>query len=490
MKSNSLQTLARIAIVSVASFLVPLVLGFSGPAHAWGPSTQISIVTTSVHVLSQDRQIPLLRLELYVLEGARISETELKALYPNFDLNPIGTAEREIYLLQSVRGRRVDAYFAYRLGTLGKLVARLSAPMSSARPDLRQQYSRDTDLHIRGAEIKTSPRTLVDSQAYLTLLVHDATAQDDTIIVDYSSGMGFEGLARASLSIDVSRAVDAVADVWFTIFVSDVQAINVSVAHIRDYSLAALEYFLNHDKLTEADEMYGKVTSLGVMTSDLRKEIGDAYFDTGHFEDAMEHYRLVLEKEPGRRDVVVKIAGYYGILGEEAASEGRLEDARNAYAAALNADVLDMDAQRKLRKAGARLLARDQRLMDARVNILAARDKEVEAEGVALGRNFAEAISLLREAESRYASVNDEFPAEGRAAELGRKNVTLRIRELKGELIRNAQSLSGSGFTRDARHRLKHDDGLSEAALHSMLDNEFNTSIRALSDGLSESLSP
>lgn len=484
MKSNVSHTLV---VLMVTLFLVPLFSLLSSPAYAWGPSTQLSIVTTSVHVLSQERQIPLARLESYVLEGARISEMELKALYPAYDLNPIDTIEREIYLLQSVRGNRVDPYFAYRLGALGKLVARLAAPMSSARSDLRQQYSRDTDHHIRGVSITVSSRTLVDSRAYFTFLVREASAQDDTITVDYRSGLGFDGLAKASLSTDASRGVDAVADVWFTIFSSNVEAINVSMSHVRNYSLAALGYFLESEKLAEADEMYDKVVSLGVMTPNFRKEIGDAYFDTGHFESAMEHYMLVLEKEPGRRDVVVKIAGYYGVLGEEAASEGRLEDARDAFAAALKADVLDMDAQRKLRAAESKILSREERLMSSRIAILAARDNEVEAEGAALNRNYAKAISLLREAEERYSSVNGEFPAEGRAAELGRKNVILRIRELKGQLIRNAQSLSGSGFTRDARHWLKDEGGVSESALRSMLENEYRISIEVLSDGLNQS---
>lgn len=475
-------------VLTMTLLMVSVLLVYPSPAHAWGPSAQVSIVTTSVHVLSLKRQIPLHKLESYVLEGARSSETEVKALYPTYDLNPIDAIEREIYLLQSVRGDRVDPYFAYRLGTLGKLVAQLASPMSSARPDLRVQYSRDTDRHIRGAVITTSTRKLVDSRAYFTFLVRAASAQDDTIAIDYGSGLGFDGLAKASLSIDASRGVDAVADVWYTIFASNVEAINVSMSHIRSYSLAALEYFLGHEKLAEADEMYDKIVSLSVMTTDFRKEIGDAYFDTGYFENAMEHYLLVLEKEPGRRDVVVKIAGYYGILGEEAASEGRLEDARDAYAAALKADVLDMDAQRKLRVAEVKILSREERLMSARVAILSARDNEVEAEGAAMNRNFAKAISLLREAENRYSSVDGEFSAEGRAAELGRKNVILRMRELKGELIRNAQSLSGSGFTRDARHRLKHEGGVGESALRSMLENEYRVSIEVLSEGLSQSL--
>ena len=331
-------------------------------ASAWGPIAQRSIVATAAHVLSRQHEIRLTKLESYIREGAEAPKAVIEKLYPNVDVNAVGTIEREIYLLQTVRGNRVDPYYAYRLGTLGQLVAQTCSPMESAGQSVREEYFRDVDRYIRRVQMQTSDRLLVDPQAYFLRVRQDASNQDDTIEVDYRSGLGFDGLAGAMLSEDASRAVDAVADVWYTIFAQDVEHINVSQTDVRDFSLQGLEYYLAHNKLREADEMYAKVASLGMMTPDLRKNIGDVYFDTGHFDNAIEQYRSVLEAEPGRRDVVVRISGYFEVLGDTALAKNRLEDARDAFASALEADALNPDALRKLQNAESKIASRDERL--------------------------------------------------------------------------------------------------------------------------------
>ncbi|HNR37307.1 MAG TPA: hypothetical protein PKO36_19185, partial [Candidatus Hydrogenedentes bacterium] len=60
-----------------------------------------------------------------------------------------------------------------------------------------------------------------------------------------------------------------------------------------------------------------------------------------------------------------------------------------------------------------------------------------------------EAFDALKKAQAAYNRVTDEFRTEAQAAAAGVGNINARLRELKNELIGNAQALSGSAFRFD-----------------------------------------
>ena len=101
------------SLVSVLAFAT--VIGLCAPARAWGPVTQLSLVRAGTHLLSQDGSIPLVKLERYVREGAQVSDEGMMDLNPLFEIDAVGAIQREMFLLQAVRGERVDPYYAYRL---------------------------------------------------------------------------------------------------------------------------------------------------------------------------------------------------------------------------------------------------------------------------------------------------------------------------------------------------------------------------------------
>ena len=465
---------------AILAFSIALALALATPASAWGPTAQSSISNAAAHVLSREDNFPLTQLIKYVHEGASLPAAELDQLHQLFPIDPVGAIQREMYLLQSVRTDRIDPYYAYRLGTLGAMVVRATAPLAQTSASARREYYADVERSIDGVDLRVDRRKQVDPRAYFNLVTADAWANDQTILVDYRGGVGFSGYARSALSIDASRSVNAVADVWYTIISSAAPVFELSPSNIRDYSIGAIQFYLKLGNFEEVEEAYRDATAQGMITTAMRKSIGDLYFEAGFAERAIEEYEKVLADSPGQRDVTERISQYYEGVGDAAIARNNLEDARDAFALALNVDSLHPTAQRKLLSVEARIFARDERLISQRLATEEALSYENRAEEASVRRDYAMAISLLREAQSQYAAVTDEFPAEARVAELGNRNVGLRIAELKGELIENAQSLSGTGFRFDAQRLASQTGDRNEQALKRMLNEEYDRALEAL----------
>ncbi|MCH8204164.1 MAG: hypothetical protein IID09_03325 [Candidatus Hydrogenedentes bacterium] len=451
-----------------------------GSASAWGPVTQISITTTAAHVLARDDEYPLTKLLQYVRQGAEVSPAVQNEMHPLFEIDSVGAIQREMFLLQSVRGDRVDPYFVYRLGVLGKLVVQASAPLANSGTRVRELYYADVERGIDGVGLEVRPRKHVDPRAYFTFITSEASKNDQTIIIDYQGGIGFRGYAASALSIDASRSVNAVADVWYTILSSAAPAFELSPSNMREYTLGAVRFYLSVRNLREVDAAYEKAEARGILTIDVQKSIGDLFFDAGLAERAIDEYRKVLTRSPGRRDVTERMSRHYELVGDEALSHQNLKDARDAYAKALQVDSLHPLAQRKLFDVEARIFARDERLVAQRIATDEAGELENRAKEAAIRRDYAQAIALLRQAEQLYGIVTDEFPVQARTASIGLRNVVASMRELKQELITNAQSLSGTGFRFDARHLAAATGDKNQQALQDMLSAEYGRALQEL----------
>ena len=460
---------------------VALAVTLAPVSHGWGPVSQVSIVNTAVYVVSLDGSIPLRKFRQYVEQGARMEASEREAMYPNFDIDPVGTISTEISLLKSMMGDRIDPYFAYRLGALGTLVAEATAPLAEAPAPVQAQYYGDVDGYIGRAKIDPrNDRHQVDPSAYFSRLRTIAQAQDETIILEYRTGLGFEGLAKAAISQDASRSVDAVADVFYSIISSRVAFSNISSSNAREYALGAMEFYIQKKNLEEAGEVYKKMESLGLRSNDLRKRIGDMYYEGGYYDRAVQEYMAVLQSDPGRRDVIEHISDYYVKVGDEAMEYERLEAAEEAYGSALAANKLHPTAQSKLQGVEDLIEERDSRMGVARGAIQRAQDAESVAQQEALSGNYAQAIAALRLAEQEYRSVTPEFPDAARQASVGLQNVTNQLNQYKEALIVNAQVLSGAGYAESVKRIAASMPGFGEDGLHALVENEFQGAVDAL----------
>ncbi|MCP4645096.1 MAG: hypothetical protein GY851_31935 [bacterium] len=436
---------------ALLTLVVLVVAAVAGPAGAWGPTTDVALVTTAAKLISKRTAIPLTNLQRDIQAGASVSESELQALIPTATDNPVTAIESEMILLQAIRGNRVDPYYAYRLGALGKLVSRISSPLADADPEYRRMYYADVDKNVERVPLTARDRQIVDPPVYLPRVQRSAATQRDVILKDYQDGIGFKGVAAQALSGDVSRTINTIADVWYTVIQGSAVVANVPQARLRSYFLDGLQFYIRRGNSTETNAAYTRLAEMGLRTADLQKQVGDMFFDAGQFGRAMEEYNAVLKKEPSRRDVAQRIAEYYVKVGDAALKEGQLESARDAYTRALEADKLHPSAQAKLLEAQKLIDGRDARLEVVRAALTRGRGLESRAEQQSVNRNYGQAMEFLVQARNEYLAVGGEFQREAVEARTGLNRIADGVARLKGELVQNAGSLSGSGATFDAR---------------------------------------
>jgi tetratricopeptide (TPR) repeat protein len=389
--------------------------------------------------------------------------------------------ESEMYLLQAVRGSRVDPYYAYRLGVLGALVAEVSAPLYGTNPTYRNLYYADVEGNIDRVQLQSKRRVAVDPASYLSEVTSEAQGRADLIVSDYKSGLGFKGVAGAALSEDASRSVNAVADVMLTVLRGQVTVTNLSQGQIRDYVVDAIRFYIARNNDAETEAAYAKLMDLGVTTVDLQKQIGDMFYDAEKFERAMQEYKSVLAQAPSRRDVIERIADYYVRQGDDALSEKDLEGALASYNDALEADMLHPSAQSKKLEAQAMITERDARLEAQRRSLGQGDDLLRQADSLIFKQEYTEALTLLRQASTSYGEVTDEFPTEAQLARRGLLNATQRISQLQRDVVANAGSLSGLGATTGLRaDAVEAAASVDQAALRQLVEAQYQAELAKL----------
>ncbi len=474
----------------ISLIVVLLCSVFAFTAAAWGPRAQTTLVLAAAHMLSKENAVPLTRLIDHIRSGADVSPTVFEQLMPDATKDPLRAIQDEMALLQTVRGSSIDPYMAYRLGVLGKLVARITSPMLTADPRYRNLYYADVENAIANCPLKSSPRRDVDPAVYFAGVQHEAAVRTDVIEKEYQAGVGFRGVAGQSLSQDVSRSVNAIADVWFTILQGKAQVASISDSRIREYYVDALEYYLARRNTAAVSATYDKLTSIGAQTPEMRKRIADMFFDAEQYERAIQEYRAVLTEQPGRKDVMQRLSEYFKRRGDDAMKAGKLEAAREAFMEAAESDKLDPQAQELLIEAERRIADRDERKKAAQTALEQAFAAEKRAEDSLRRSDFAGAIAQLTEAEQLYGSVSDEFPEERRAAQNGVNNVIKRKNQLRDELLRNAQNFSGSGSSADIVALVKSQQaGLAKEGLSELLEKERTTAVHSMALEKKQSLS-
>ena len=433
---------------SMVAIVVVFAVAASASAQTWERDTQMVIVTTAMHMLSKNGFVQLPKLQKEIQQGAAASPQTVAQLYPALSSGGPGRAiEAEMYLLEAMRGSKLDPYFASRLGALGALVSRITAPLQDTDSTYRTQYFADAAANVRRMTFRPSARKMVDPVPYFERLVRLANERNDLMIKDYQEGLGFGGVANAALSEDFSRSVDAVADVWNTLLTTNVAHAGISAAQRQDYVASAIQYYIGRGNAKELDVNYARLTEIVPRTPELAKRIGDMFYGAQLYDRAIREYSFVMATEPRRRDIVEKIGAYYVGIGDEHLADNRLEQALEAYAKAAEQDPLNSVAEAKRLETASLIGERDARLQTSRRHIEEGALLQREAEEFLQQSRFADAFTRLKEAEARYNMVTGEFTVEYQMANAGLGNVNTQLRELKTQLIENAQSFSGSGFS-------------------------------------------
>jgi tetratricopeptide (TPR) repeat protein len=438
-----------------------------------------------MNLLSKNGDAPLSRLAGDIKAGAAVSMSEIELSYPDLATSPLQAVESEMALLAAMRQSRVDAYFAYRMGVLGKVVAMITSPMRAAQVNYRNQYNEDTDKAIAGLQLRQTPRKEVDPRTYFERVFLEAKASDDMILRQYQDGTGFKGVASATFSADASRSVGAVCDVWWTVLSSRTVQGGVSETQMQRYVLESYAFFIKRGNEKEIDQANAQYAALTPITPDMRAKIGDLLLESGFQDRAIKEYETAINAAPDRRDVVQKVSDFYVAKGDAALKEDKLEDARAAFEKAAKANPLHDSAESRRLEAENLILERDGRLATQQAAIQSANDMRDLAEQEAQKNRYAEAIALLQQAETAYKEVTEEFPNEFQQRTRGERDVQNRTAQLKEALTANASSYSGSGSATDPREMVAAGvKGLEQDALRQIVKNQHKSEMDKLSQRL------
>ena len=454
------------------------------PSWAWESKTQTSVVVASGHVLASSSTLPKKQFIEYLTMGTRISPEVEEQLYPNFDTNPGIALQREIYLLQAIKGDRVDPYFTFRMGALGKKIVEIARPMRNAPIELRDAYYQDVEKNIGKARITSKPVENINISEYFNQVMSEAARNDRTIRFDYGSDIGFSGIASNVLHEDASRAVNAVTNVWNTIINNKINNRNQSKTDMREYMLGAIDFYLKHKKINEVDAVYKQAESKRILTPELRKLVGDLYFNNEFYEEALRIYHALLSDNPSQRDVASQIAKYHILMGDREAKKGNLEDARDAYQLAAQVDSFADEATDKLTEMNMTIDKRDNRNMSQEDLNQKAIDSIANAEASAVGRDYAAAIQYLQEARDAYMGITSEFPELYKSKAIGMNQVKMKLDQMKDGLIKNAQRLSGSGAGYDARRLADMTEDAGPTTMQSMLKTEYDLAVKDIAQDI------
>jgi tetratricopeptide (TPR) repeat protein len=469
------QILTAVALALLAAF----------PAAAWGPRTQAAIVSTAMNLLSKNGDAPLIRLSSEIKAGAAVSVSDIELSYPDLANNPLQAVESEMALLAAMRQSRVDAYYAYRMGVLGKVVAMITSPMRGAQINYRNQYNEDSDKAINGVQLRQAPRKEVDPRTYFQRVFLEAQASEEMILKQYQDGMGFKGVAASTFPIDASRSVAAVCDVWWTVLSSRTVPGGVSEVQMQRYVLEAYAFFIGRRNEKEIDLANAQYGALAPITPDMRAKIGDLLLESGFQDRAIREYEAVMAAAPDRRDVVQKVSDFYVAKGDAALQENKLEEARADFEKAAKANPLHGSAESKRLQAENLILERDGRLAAQQAAIQSANDMRDLAEQEAQKNRYAEAIALLGQAEAAYKEVTEEFPNEFQQRTRGERDVQNRTGQFKEALTANASSYSGTGSATDPRELVAAGSkGLEQDALRQIVKNQLKLEMDKLSERL------
>ena len=458
-------------------------------ANAWGPRTQSAIVTKAANLVSKTGNAPIARMDGHIRAGVALPLSEITARYPEFTTAPVSVIEQEMALLSAARRGRVDAYFAHRLGILGKMVCAVTAPLAGAEVTWRNMYYADADNAITGVRLVEAARKEVDPKAYFARLQNELTLNSELIERQYKDGVGFKGVAETTFPADASRSVAAVADVWWTVLTSRTVPGGISESQLQEYVLAAQEYLIQRGNLQELEAAEAAHRQLTPFTADMSARVGDMLLAAGHEERAIAAYETVLAAAPDRKDVSRKVADFYVGKGNGLLQDGRLEDARDAFAAAAKANPLHPEAEAKRLEAEAQITARDNRQTAHREALSRAAEMRAMAEQEAARSYYAEAISLLQQAEIAYQEVTDEFPSEAQQRSRGLRDVRDLLNQWKQSLKGSAPTYSGRGFSEDLNGAVQAGmKGLEQEALTEMADRAHAAELERLTQEMQPQL--
>ncbi len=479
--STSLTATMMVLIVGMGSLIV------AQDAVAWDERAQKSITTMAMQIVKQ--QFPdafepgRSNYDLDVIQGCVDGYAALAGeITLNNDADTIQAIGTEIQTIRDIRPYGSGSYFAYRMGMLSALVSDVMIPYGFVWDErskfIQEDVFKDIDAHLDSySYVDSTDNHLEFVRAPKPYFAARRTFYKDDfrlITNDYQRGVGYNGFLKKSGPVYFIRAVNAVADVWFTVLrrEGDRALTPASSNTLTWYFVHEIEYLLNEkDNILQAGKAYGNFVKVNPNLPEAYEQVGDLYANHGSeegIERSVREWRIAHDiGGPERRRIAKKLSSYYMTEGrihlEAAAEPGALDtdlpNALRAFESALDFDRTSAEAASRIHETHVAINERNERF-EMTVDIISNGERTAEmADGYAEREDYTNAIETYRMAISLLEAVDDEFKDQSKAAQSKMRDLKKSISTVINDLLDRANEAIDNG-TRNVED-LRYDEAIA-----------------------------
>ncbi|GMV98952.1 MAG: hypothetical protein AMXMBFR84_00920 [Candidatus Hydrogenedentota bacterium] len=463
--------LAYVLLCAAAIMLI------SDAAWAWGPDAQRAIIGTSFQVVRRQIGDPFktrdneTNFETDVLRGVLIGPAGLGTPPPTENVSQaIGSIGAEIQLLRYVRKEGVGSYFAFRMGTLARIVSDVLFPysydQSAASKELLARINADVDKNLESIVFDDRARPLYyvrNVPMYFNDLLLPYKEAHNLIAADYKQGKNYNGYLKNGTGLFFQKSVQAISDVWYTVLRNEADPTHSAPSDkaITWYYVDEISHLLNEKHNTrEAERVYRIFAESNPGIADAFEKVGDVYYNYSRDDlkdRGVQIWMVALDNAEGpeRNRINSKLAGHYltagkksfDMAGKPEAPKDALEVALRNFTQALEIDRSNDEAASLINQTQVAIAERNERLQVALRTVAAAESVMREAEDRKVNAQYAESIALYNKAVLVFESVGDEFEEQHLAAQDGIESSKRNITDIINDVLNAAEDQIDQGDT-------------------------------------------
>jgi tetratricopeptide (TPR) repeat protein len=273
-----------------------LFLSIAESASAWGPEARRRIVSSALSIVRQ--AVP----RAITSETTAYDADVIKGMEDGWasiaERLPIGNEQQaveaisyELDTLKAALPHGAGSHFAYRMGVLAALTSDAMLPygitFTSKEDKLGEQLK--TDIDRIASRLKFQPkirnvRFIHATNSYYRTYRRDIEGDKNIIADDYRRGKGFQGYMTQATPAYYQRAIEAVVDVWYTVFTqkSRQAVLPPSSRTMTAYYIDEIEYLLDKkDNFEFANRAYNLYEKFNPDLKETHLTIGDLYYHYG-----------------------------------------------------------------------------------------------------------------------------------------------------------------------------------------------------------------
>ena len=469
------------------SLIVPLsltlcVLFFATDALAWGPRSRKAIAASAITLLRRNYDDAFkagqTAYDMDVLRGAEEGVPAIEGEVPlNTDAQAISAVSQQIEILRAVRKDGTGSYFAYRMGVLGALASEVvfpyGVPFTPEATRLAQILDEEIDAHVDQltfAVSHTGVGPIRDVQRYFQ--GKRTFYPDDLGIIrdDYATGRGYNGFLSEADQTYFSRAIEATADAWFSVFTAQgnpYAAGDVSPRILADYYLDEIRYLLLVRKnFEQAVRAYENLEKVNPGEPVLFETAGDYFYEFGQnayglatanvsaIDRGVREWQRAYGTPGAHRDRVSKKLSTHFIgqgdrLFRRADAPGGtstdLEEALQNFRKALEFDRGNDLAADRINETTVAIRAKRERFNMQQTVIDRSRTLVAQAEQNRLEEQYSNAIRTYQQAQNVLSVVDNEFPELETLATSTVNEINKATQDIIDEVMKRARTYVDEG---------------------------------------------